>query len=86
MVGAFFLSLAYAEMLYTLVALAVGLQKVSMVSPVVVRRATNGETQGDAVLPDEAASGRPLFQHPAVLSCLTPHARRPDGRQIVAER
>ena len=28
-VGAFFLSLAYAEMLYTLIALAVGLQKVS---------------------------------------------------------
>ena len=28
-VGAFFLSLAYTEMLYTLIALAVGLQKVA---------------------------------------------------------
>jgi len=32
-VGAFFLSLAYSEMLYTLVALAIGLQKVTAWSP-----------------------------------------------------
>ena len=38
-VGAFFLSLAYSEMLYTLVALAVGLQKVTSRTPSMVRRA-----------------------------------------------
>ena len=32
-VGSFFLSLAYSEMLYTLVALSVGLQKASCASP-----------------------------------------------------
>jgi len=36
-VGSFFLSLAYSEMLYTLVALAVGLQKVTAQTPDVAR-------------------------------------------------